>query len=139
MDALSIPNLSNPEWLALLAILAGGYVATEIVKRMYRLAVTSRNIKVSSSHCAQVWRSEGVWLVSVVFCTVVGVMVWPDASVLPGWLVGLVAGGLNSVAVKLIVQAVRRRWPKAAAVVTGNRRQRDVGLPAGVARDRRRT
>ena len=134
MDAFSIPNLSNAEWLALLAILAGGYVATEFVKRMYRLAVTSRLIKVRASHCAQIWRSEAAWLVSVVFSTGAGILVWPDASVLPGWLVGLVAGGLNSVAVKLFAQALHRWSPAAAAAFTGNRRKHDKRPPGGIER-----
>jgi hypothetical protein len=125
-NPLSWLKFSDAELMALLGIFLIGYAATETIKRLTRHLFNRAVI--------DLWRSDVIWIVSILASTIAAAGAWPDASVLPWWIVGIGAGALNSVAVKLAAAALHKIAPQACAAFTGNRRRRDEPTPASVDR-----
>lgn len=111
-----IPKFSEVEMIALIGIFAMGYVFTEFVKRALRHLLNPKKINV--------WRSDVIWIVSVVASCLVALAAWPAESNWLWWIVGPTCGALNSVGVKLFAMVLQKFSPTAAAAFTGNKQGR---------------
>jgi hypothetical protein len=125
-NPLSWLKFSDAELMALLGIFLSGYAATETIKRLTR--------HLFNRAVLDLWRSDMIWAVSILASTIAAAAAWPDVSTVPWWIVGIGAGALNSVAVKLAAAALHKIAPGACAAFTGNRRRRDEPPPAGIDR-----
>lgn len=117
-----IVSLLKPaEWTAVLWVMVVVYSVTEIIKRAWR-AITGR------------YSSTEIWFVVCAVGFVASYLLWPRTSTTAWWLAGICAGPMSAVLHKVGVEALARISPKTAALVTGERRRRDIPAPGGIER-----
>ncbi len=98
------------EWRAAVLILGFIFVATEAVKRIWRLAVKS-------------YKRADVWLIAIGIGIAGAWYIWPPSSTVPFWYAGSIIGGISSFMHKYFMILIRWRVPGLAFIITGERRR----------------
>lgn len=113
--------ITPAEWSAVLWLMLTIYAATEIAKRAWRLFTKHYGSRIA-------------WIAAALASFAAAAELWPDASIVPWWLAGIIGGPISNVVYKLAVVVIDRTSPGLARVFTGERRRRDDPLPGGIER-----
>lgn len=113
--------ITPAEWAAVLWLMLLIYAATEIAKRAWRLFTKQYGSRVA-------------WIAAALVSFVGASELWPDESIVPWWMVGIIGGPISNVMYKLGVVLIDRVSPGTARLFTGERRRRDEPPPGGLER-----
>lgn len=113
--------ITPAEWAAALWLMLLIYAATEISKRLWRLFTKSYGSRVA-------------WIAAAIVSFAGASELWPQASIVPWWMAGIIGGPISNAVYKITVWMIDRTSPGFARIFTGERRRRDEPPPGGIER-----
>ena len=113
--------ITPAEWAAVLWLMLLIYAATEIAKRAWRLFTKQYGPRVA-------------WIAAALVSFAGASELWPEASIVPWWIAGIIGGPMSNVLYKVTVWMIDRVSPGFARLFTGERRREDEPPPGGLER-----